>query len=249
MKLNLYPAFEALSLPHEICYNTQLDNNGIYQLLNYSDHRSSASRGNCRFTKGTMNGIILHTHPYGSKAYPSSEDIIYSINSYDIKKSFIVSTIGVWEIIYDGETYINFNKIENIKNKHDNLIARPLYNVGLNRGLDRSRPENVSVKNLNKKIKDYSNKVTKLMEENGIPGLKINFTHIHRIPENKIYDTNDTSIRSSMRSSVNYSLRSPIRKLSKKKKNKNKNKNKNNIKNKNKKKRTKKRKKMRKKRR
>ena len=239
MKLNLYPAFEALSLPHEICYNTQLDNNGIYQLLDYSDHRSSASRGNCRFTKGKMNGIILHTHPYGSKAYPSSEDIIYSINNYDIKKSFIVSTIGVWEIIYDGIKYINFNNIQKIKNKHDNLIARPLYNVGLNRGLDRSRPENVSVKNLNKKIKDYSNKVTKLMEENGIPGLKINFTHIHRIPKNKIYDTNDTSIRSSMRSSVNYSLRSPIRKLSKKKKN--------NIKKT--KKKTKKRKKMRKKRR
>ena len=184
MKLNLYPAFEALSLPHEICYNTEKDNNGIYQLLDFSDHRSSASRGNCRFTRGLMNGYILHTHPYGSKAYPSSEDILQSINSRHTKISFIVTTIGVWELIYKGDKSIDYKNRESIMNRINDIISEPLYDAGLLRGLDRSKPETITKKQLFNKIKRYTVRVSKLLEKKGIKGFKINFTHIHDIPDN-----------------------------------------------------------------
>ena len=196
MKLNLYPAFEALSLPHEICYNTEKDNNGIYQLLDFSDHRSSASRGNCRFTRGLMNGYILHTHPYGSKAYPSSEDILQSINSRHTKISFIVTTIGVWELIYKGDKSIDNKNSESIMNRINDMISEPLYDAGLLRGLNRSKPQTITKKQLFNKIKRYTVRVSKLLEKKGIEGFKINFTHIHDIPDNRLYTVNSSSIKS-----------------------------------------------------
>jgi len=189
MKLNLYPAFEALSLSHEICYNTEKDNNGIYQLLDFSDHRSSASRGNCRFTRGLMNGYILHTHPYGSKAYPSSEDILQSINSRHTNISFIVTTIGVWELIYKGNKSVNNKNRNSIMKRINDMISEPLYDAGLLRGLDRSKPQTITKKQLLNKIKRYTIRVSKLLEKKGIKGFKINFTHIHDIPDDRLYNS------------------------------------------------------------
>ena len=195
MLINLTPAFEALRLTHEICYNTELNNN-IYELKDYSTHRSSASRGNCTFTKGFMNGYVIHTHPFTSKAYPSSEDIISVVSHNNVEVSIIVSTIGVWELSYHGSYDLSSGDIKYLQKKINNSISLPLYDLGLNRGLDRSKPDGIESDELLKNITKYKKNIQKIFKKHNVKGLKIRFTFIHDIPEDKIYTVNSSSINS-----------------------------------------------------
>ena len=196
MLINLKPAFEALRLTHEICYNTELNNNNIYELKDYSTHRSSASRGNCTFTKGFMNGYIIHTHPFGSKAYPSSEDIISVVRHNNVEVSIIVSTIGVWELSYHGSYDLSSGDIKYLQKKINNSISLPLYDLGLNRGLDRSKPDGIESDELLKNIRKYKKNIQKIFKKHNVKGLKIRFTFIHDVPEDNIYTVNSSSINS-----------------------------------------------------
>ena len=200
MLINLTPAFEALRLTHEICYNTELNNN-IYELKDYSTHRSSASRGNCTFTKGFMNGYVIHTHPFGSKAYPSSEDIISVVSHKNVEVSIIVSTIGVWELSYHGSYDLSSGDIKYLQKKINNSISLPLYDLGLNRGLDRSKPDGIESDELLKNITKYKKNIQKIFKKHKVKGLKIRFTYIHDVPEDKIYTVNSSSINSVLSSS------------------------------------------------
>ena len=195
MLINLTPAFEALRLTHEICYNTELNNN-IYELKDYSTHRSSASRGNCTFTKGFMNGYVIHTHPFTSKANPSSEDIISVVSHKNVEVSIIVSTIGVWELSYHGSYDLSSGDIKYLQKKINNSISLPLYDLGLNRGLDRSKPDGIESNELLKNIRKYKKNIQKIFKKHNVKGLKIRFTFIHDIPEDKIYTVNSSSINS-----------------------------------------------------
>jgi len=218
MLINLKPAFEALRLTHEICYNTELHNK-IYEIKDYSTHRSSASRGNCTFTRGFMNGYVIHTHPFGSKAYPSSEDIISVVSHNNVVVSIIVTTIGIWEISYHGSYNLSSSDKKYLQKKINNSISLPLYDLGLNRGLDRSKPDGIESDELLKNIHKYKGNIQKIFKKQNVKGLKIRFTFIHDVPKDKIYTVNSSSIKS-FSSSSRGSIKKKHRRTRRYKKNK-----------------------------
>jgi len=210
MIINLKPAFDALSLTHEICYNTKETSKNKYELQDFSDHRSSASRGNCVFTHGYQNGIICHTHPYSSKAYPSSEDILNVIKHSSVKLSLIVTTIGVWELSLQDSVSIDLKDTEHIKSVINNHISLPLYEFGLLRNLNTHLPSGKNLDQLLDTIYEYKRHLIHyLSTKYDINNFNINFVHVSSIPDKLNYTTTLTvySPKSPKRSKGRKSLR------------------------------------------
>jgi hypothetical protein len=103
-----------------------INNNGTACLLKchsiINEDPDSFDRPNCIVHDKNAFGILWHTHPVGSKFYPSAEDII-SINKIrgpnsindTIKLSIIYTNVGVWLIKPGNYKRINPNDTEAIK--------------------------------------------------------------------------------------------------------------------------------------
>ena len=194
MKIDISPAVEALSLTHEICYNTQEEQDSTYTLLDNSSHRSSESRGNCRFTRGFMNGYIIHTHPNTSKAYPSSEDILSTVRHSGVNISFIVTTIGVWELSYKDAFYIDSKQNRAIMKKINDSVSRPLYDAGIRRKLTKTVPKGINLDKLLDLIEEYKSNVISTLKKYNINNFVINFKHMSDIPDPSDYTVQASSV-------------------------------------------------------
>ena len=95
-------AFMTLHQNKEICY--VIDNNKLSDKYNIS--LETDKRAACRYDFSEYPDRLVHTHPIASKPYPSMEDIIKLLKHPNIHESYIVTGIGVWNIMMEGHESI-----------------------------------------------------------------------------------------------------------------------------------------------
>ena len=89
---------------YEICASLDKNAQDEYEIKQYSGDISiqHSHRGMCEWSKITLTPVILHTHPIGTKSYPSKEDYskVWKDKYVDvIQTSLIITPIGIFQMI------------------------------------------------------------------------------------------------------------------------------------------------------
>jgi len=96
-------------------FQNTLEVNRIFKVV--VDEKAIIEKGMCKPV--VFSEYIWHTHPYGSKSYPSSTDILKVIKKKnDVKCSLIFTPWGIWEIA----GYKKFNLTQDKKERQTEYI-------------------------------------------------------------------------------------------------------------------------------
>jgi len=154
-------AFKTLYQNKEICYI--IDNNKLSDKFNIS--LETDKRAACRYDFSEYPDRLVHTHPIASKPYPSMEDIIKLLKHPNIHESYIVTGIGVWNIMMEGHESIWTSLSEGDKRqlkKEIEEIGHKLAYPYLKRGMADSITDDTSLLG---KIEYYCDAVTKKINQ------------------------------------------------------------------------------------
>jgi hypothetical protein len=143
-----------ISLNTEACGNLILfDNRASLYLDNVSEYKEG-ERPSCIVPSKNRKGFYWHTHPYSSKGYPSTEDILKCLKDVGTYH-FLFSKWGIWCMITLNKIAINKEIIKDLLSK---------YNDNLYHITDKGRYE-VDTEEKLKNILEYKEKVEKYLNK------------------------------------------------------------------------------------
>lgn len=155
--------FHAFTNSNEICGCAIEYDNKFLLYREYND----GEQGNCYYTN--KYNIIWHTHPYTSKQYPSSTDLLKVIK-YEHTISFIFCIFGLWTIKFEEQR--NNTVIDNITKKFkEKNNPGHIYYKSTNRGM---QPTAISIYNYIQNIKQIVNNELGYVNN---PGFELTFNY------------------------------------------------------------------------
>lgn len=128
-----YIRTNAMHLDYEICGTISVQDDVVHVIMHEIPSSTVGKRKMCM--NEYYDSIIWHTHPASSKFYPSLEDVekIIKTKNEMIKRSFIITNFGVWQLRSIRHTNITTSMRKNIQFLLDKLY----YNTGRGRQYDK----------------------------------------------------------------------------------------------------------------